>query len=71
MRPVLVRQAVIQRTDAENRDSLVAELRAELARKIAFYTRGVGEQITAVPGLHAVSADGDDCLLSRDVRAQL
>src|SRR5690242_17680563 len=29
----------------------VTELRLEMARKIAFHTRGVGEQTTAVPGL--------------------
>lgn len=51
MRPALVRRAVIERTDAGNRASLVADLRAELARKIAFHTRGVGEQATAISGL--------------------
>jgi len=42
MRPALVRQAVRHKTDGESRDSLVAELRAELVRKIASHTRGVG-----------------------------
>ena len=49
MKPALLRRTVAQRA-VGNRDSLVSELRAELARKIAFHTRGVGEQKTAVPG---------------------
>src|SRR5947199_3144186 len=51
MRPALVRQPVRHKTDGESRDSLVAELRAELARKIASHTRGVGERTTGIPGL--------------------
>ena len=51
MRPALVRQAVRHKTDGESRDSLVAELRAELVRKIASHTRGVGERTTPIPGL--------------------
>src|SRR6266550_261829 len=51
MRPALVRQVVRHKTDGESRDSLVAELRAELVRKIASHTRGVGERTTAIPGL--------------------
>lgn len=51
MRPALVRQMARRKTDGENRNSLVAELRAELARKIAGHTRGVGEQRTAISGL--------------------
>ncbi|HKU24371.1 MAG TPA: AraC family transcriptional regulator [Candidatus Sulfotelmatobacter sp.] len=51
MRQAVVRQAMIERTDGSNRDSLVDELRAELARKIAVKTRDAGEQITAIPGL--------------------
>src|SRR6266480_4583387 len=51
MRSTLVRQAVTHKTDGESRDSWVAELRAELVRKIASHTRGVGERTTAIPGL--------------------
>ena len=51
MRSASVRRTVVERTDPENRDSLVPELRAELARKIAFHTRGVGEGTTAMSGL--------------------
>lgn len=51
MRQAVVRQAMMERTDGRNRDSLVDELRAELARKIAVKTRDAGEQITAIPGL--------------------
>lgn len=47
----MVRQAMIERTDGRNRDSLVDELRAELARKIGVKARGAGEQTTAIPGL--------------------
>ena len=35
MGPALLRQAVRHKANGESRDSLVAELRAELARKIA------------------------------------
>ncbi len=51
MRPALVRQVVRHKADGETRDSLVAELRAELARKIASHTRGVRERTTTIPGL--------------------
>jgi hypothetical protein len=51
MSPALVRSAVKDKTESRNRDSLVVELRAELARKIAAHTRGVGERTTVIPGL--------------------
>src|SRR2546428_404229 len=47
-------QAVVRltrRQGATTNDTPIAELRAELARKIAFHTQGVGEQATAIPGL--------------------
>jgi AraC-like DNA-binding protein len=49
-----VKQAVVRvprRQITTGHELSSAELRAELARKIAFHTRGVGEQTTAIPGL--------------------
>jgi AraC-like DNA-binding protein len=45
----VVRTAKRQSATADQ--TSVVELRLEMARKIAFHTRGVGEQMTAVPGL--------------------
>src|SRR5438045_3123890 len=44
-------RATKRQTSTGNGFSRVAELRAEVARKIAFHTQGVGEQATAISGL--------------------